>query len=145
MTQEEKSLRACWWSLIGLVICMVLCMLFASCTTTKVVTVERVKTDTLIQTKVQKDSIWLHDSITVSEKGDAIRIEKWHTKYIEKQVHDTTYISKTDSIPYPVEVIKEVPRQRGWLEKTLLGVGGMALMALIVGIAVRVKKYLPGQ
>ena len=75
--------------------------LLASCRQVEYVTVEKVRTDTTYITKWQRDSVWLHDSIQVTEKGDTVRIERWHTKYVEKQVHDTTYVATHDTIPDP--------------------------------------------
>ena len=79
-------------------------LMLTSCSP-KVIYVPEVHTDSIYITKHQKDSVWLHDSILVTEKGDTIRVEKWHTKYIERQVHDTCFVTKTDSVavPYPVK------------------------------------------
>jgi hypothetical protein len=138
----EASYRCCAW---GLWICvlMMIALWLTSCTTTRVVTVPEVKTDTTYITKHQRDSIWLHDSIHVTERGDTIRIERWHTKYIEREVHDTLYRAKTDSIPVPYEVVKEVPRQKSWFERTMFSVGIIALMALALFLAMKIKRHLP--
>ena len=138
----EASYRCCAWALWICVLLMIALWL-TSCTTTKVVTVEKVKTDTTYITKQQRDSIWLHDSIHVTERGDTIRIERWHTKYVEREVHDTLYRAKTDSIPVPYEVIKEVPRQKSWFERTMFSVGIIALMALALFLAMKIKRHLP--
>ena len=138
----EASYRCCAW---GLWICvfLMIALWLTSCTTTRVVTVEKVKTDTTYITKQQRDSVWLHDSIHVSEKGDTIRIEKWHTKYISKEVHDTLYRATHDSIPVPYEVVKEVPRQKSWFERTMFSVGIIALMVLALFLAMKIKRHLP--
>ena len=104
----------------------------SSCTTTQYIPVIEHHTNTLIQTKVQKDSIYVHDSVTVSQKGDTVRIEKWHTKWVNHLEHDTTYISNTDTIPlpYPVETIKEVEKPLSWWQKTLMWLG-VALIGII--------------
>ena len=138
----EASYRCCAWALWICVLLMIALWL-TSCTTTKVVTVEKVKTDTTYITKQQRDSIWLHDSIHVTERGDTIRIERWHTKYVEREVHDTLYRAKTDSIPVPYEVVKEVPRQKSWFERTMFSVGILALMALALFLAMKIKRHLP--
>jgi hypothetical protein len=137
----EASYRCCAW---GLWICvlMMIALWLTSCTTTRVVG-EKVKTDTTYITKHQRDSVWLHDSIHVTERGDTIRIERWHTKYIEREVHDTLYRAKTDSIPVPYEVVKEVPRQKSWFERTMFSVGIIALMALALFLAMKIKRHLP--
>ena len=130
-------------SVTFLILAIALMLSFSSCTTTRYVPVEHHTTDTVYQSKLQRDSIWLHDSIHVSEKGDTIRIERWRTKYIEREVHDTLYQSKRDSIPVPYEVIKEVPRQKSWFERTMFSVGIIALMALALFLAMKIKRHLP--
>ena len=110
-------------------------------TRTVVMTVPEVRTDTVIISKSQRDSIWLHDSVHVSEKteGDTVWLEvsKWHTKYVEKVVRDTTYISTHDTIPmpYPVEVIKEVEKDLNWLERSQMYTGKFAMWLLLAGVA----------
>ena len=142
MKPRTKLALKCEAVMITIALIMLLIFL-GSCTTTKVVTVEKVKIDTTYITQHQRDSIWLHDSIHVSEKGDTIRIEKWHTKYIEREVHDTLYRAKTDSIPVPYEVIKEVPRQKTLLERAVVCAGIIAIMILILIVVSKIKKFLP--
>ena len=95
----KQKIEACVW-----VVVFVIVLMLTSCSP-KVINVPEVHTDSIYITKHQKDSVWLHDSILVTEKGDTIRVEKWHTKYIERQVHDTCFVTKTDSVavPYPVK------------------------------------------
>jgi len=138
----EASYRCCAWS-FWLFIAMMVMMYLCSCTTTRVVTVEKVKTDTTYITKHQRDSVWLHDSIHVTERGDTIRIERWHTKYISKEVHDTLYRAKTDSIPVPYEVIKEVPRKSTWFERIMFCTGIISILCLILFVAKKIERFLP--
>ena len=79
--------------ILGLIACALI-TLCSSCTTTKYVPVIEHHTDTLIQTKVQKDSVFMHDSVEVRIAGDTVTIDRWHTKYISKEVHDTIYQTK---------------------------------------------------
>ena len=97
--KTKQKIEACVW-----VVVFVIVLMLTSCSP-KVIYVPEVHTDSIYITKHQKDSVWLHDSILVTEKGDTIRVEKWHTKYIERQVHDTCFVTKTDSVavPYPVK------------------------------------------
>ena len=127
-------------SVTFLILAVLLMLSFCGCTTT------RHTTDTLIQTKVQKDLVWLHDSIHVSEKGDTIRIEKWHTRYIERLSHDTLYVAKHDSVPVPYEVTKEVPAQLSSVQVGLMVIGLLAILALILVVVYKLKKrfnFLP--
>ena len=125
--------------ILGLLVLWALC----SCTKTEYITVEKVHTDTTYITKHQRDSIWLHDSIQVTEKGDTVRIEKWHTKYVEKQVHDTLYQSKTDSIPVPYPVIKEVEKPLTKMQRGLMLAGFLAIVGVVIFAAKKLKKILP--
>jgi hypothetical protein len=121
------------WALFLMTMC-------TGCTTTKYVTVPEYHTDTLIQTKVLKDSVLLHDSTFIREKGDTVMIERWHTQYKWRELHDTTYVAKTDSIPYPVEVTKEVPAELTWWQQTRLHLANILLMALALCAVVWIGK-----
>ena len=124
-------LAACWVLMIVAAL-----LVLTSCTTTKYVEVERVHTDTLKITKHQRDSIWLHDSVLVDKSGDTIKIEKWHTKYVEKQVHDTLYQAKIDSIPAPYPVEKIVEKQLSGWQNFRLWLGNIALAIGAISVAV---------
>jgi hypothetical protein len=123
--------------ILGLIACALI-TLFSSCTTTKYVPVIEHHTDTLIQTKVQKDSVFMHDSVEVRIAGDTVTIDRWHTKYISKEVHDTIYQSKTDSVPapYPVEVINEVPAELTTWQRLKMKVGGTAIVICLVAFLI---------
>lgn len=116
--------------MIVAVAAMLLCL--GGCKT-KYVPVERVTTDTLIITKQQRDSIWLHDSVHVTEKqaGDTIFLTttKWHTKYVDRLRIDTIYEAKTDS----VVTIQEVPAKLTWWQQTRLHLAN--IMLWVLGIA----------
>jgi len=140
MDQLEFSYKACFWSALGIAIIIVI-LLLTSCKSVEYVTVEKVRTDTTYITKQQRDSIWLHDSIHVKERGDTMLIEKWHTKYIEKVTHDTTYVATHDTIPQPYPVIKEVEKKLSWMQKSLITVGILTLIGIIIAIALLLKKH----
>lgn len=146
ISDNERLQAGCLYGLFYIVavgIAFAVCALFGSCTTTKYVPVIEHRTDTLIQTNLQHDSIYVHDSIMVSQQGDTVRIEKWHTKYVEREVHDTTYISKTDSIPKPYPVIQEVPAQLTWWQQTRLHLANILLWILGISAAIYIiKRYM---
>ena len=146
MTDKQKLRAVCWQMvvyLLAVAIGMIVCSFFTSCKSVEYVFVPQTHTDTLIQTKIQHDSIYINDSTVITEKGDTVKIEKWHTKYVEKQVHDTLYIAKTDSVPAPYPVIKEVPAELSWWQKTRLHIANILLWSLlIVGIVWIIKKKL---
>lgn len=105
-------------------------LLLSGCKTTEYikVPVETVRTEY----KVQKDSIYLHDSINVytETKGDTVYITK--LKYKIKETFKTDTVLKRDSIPVIVEVEKvvEVNKLHSW-QKTLMWIGGVGLLVLL--------------
>lgn len=142
MKQEDLNF---WHIPLGMLLAVAfLALLMCSCKTIEYVPIveKEVQHDSIYFTKVQRDSVWLHDSISVKENGDTVLIEKWHTKYREKQVHDTTYVAKVDSIPVPYEVIKEVPAKLSKTQKGLMTLGILTLMAAIIFGAFWLKKIL---
>ena len=120
----------------------VLALLMCSCKSIEYVPVieKEVHHDSIYFTQLQRDSIWLHDSIRVEAKNDTIKIEKWHTKYIEKLRVDTTYVAKVDSVPVPYEVKVEVPAKISKTQKGLMMIGLLSIMAAIVALAFWLKK-----
>jgi hypothetical protein len=140
---EERMLEVIHrlaYALVAAAVGILLCALFSGCTTTKYVTVPEYHTDTLRQVTVRHDSVMVHDSIHVSEKGDTVRIERWHTQYRDRIVRDTVYQSKHDSIPYPVEVVKEVPAKLTWWQQTRLHLANIVLWLLALLAVIYVGK-----
>ena len=129
--------------LITVIIGMAICALFSSCKSVEYVPVIEHHTDTLIQTNLQRDSIYVHDSIMVSQQGDTVRIEKWHTKYVEREVHDTLYQAVHDSIPQPYPVIKEVPAELTWWQHFRISLANILLWVVgIVAVVTLVRWWL---
>lgn len=147
MTQKDYDRHDCQVNVMNiLIVALLLAMMFmvASCTTTKYVTVEKVRTDTTYITKEKRDSIWLHDSTSVEKKGDTLLIERWHTKYRDVYQLDTIYRATHDTIPAPYPVIKMVEKKLNWAQKSLMTVGGIFLAVVAGAIIVWfVRKRLP--
>ena len=131
MKQSKQSLG--WGAIIALFLTTAV-LILGSCTTTRYVTVPEVHTDTLIQNTVLKDSVFLHDSIYHMEKGDTILIEKWHTKYRERLVHDTLYQHRIDTIAKPYPVPEYVEKKLSWWQRLRLHLGN--IMLVLIGAAV---------
>lgn len=138
----EQSYRTCM--IVVTIVAMVVALLMLSgCTTTKYLPVIEHQTDTLIQRVVERDSIHVHDSIRVTEKGDTVTIERWHTQYRDRWHHDSVYVAHHDTIPQPYPVTEYVERKRSKLDWFFTITGIIALIAAIVFVAVKVRKFLP--
>ena len=150
MNEKQRMMAGCLQGVafvLMIIFALAMCVLLGSCTTTKYVPVPEYHTDTVRIVQHERDSIYLSDSIYVSDfvRDDTIykTVERWRTKYIERMTHDTLYQSKVDSIPYPVEVIKEVPAELTWWQQTRLHLANILLyLILIVGIIYVGKKHV---
>lgn len=138
-----SALRTCWYMFIGIIVALFICALFSGCRSIRYVPVETVRTDTLYQKVLQRDSIHIHDSVTIREKGDTVMIEHWRTQWRDRVQRDTVYRSRTDSVqvPYPVE------RQLSKWEqfcidygKVMTGATVVLLVFIIVWLARRLRK-----
>ena len=135
---KEKAYQGCGLALVALVLRL------CGCKSIEYVPVvqKETHTDSIYLTKVQRDSIWLHDSIRVEARNDTVRVDRWHTKYVERLLHDTLYLSKRDSIPVPYEVVKEVPAKVSKMERTFMWLGILSLIALTLLVGRWLAKHV---
>ena len=93
----------------------VLMLLVMSCTTQRIVEVpvERVRTDSVYLTKLQRDTLVQRDSVVMQIVGDTVY--RTHVKYIYKSrlLRDTVLRLKTDTVTKVVTVEKERKRTVG--------------------------------
>lgn len=134
LSDDERMKAGCFQavSIVGtIIVALLICALFGSCTTTKYVPMPEYHTDTVRIVQHQRDSIYVEhrDSISTKERNDTVLIEKWHwrDRWRDRIVNDTLHQSKTDSIPYPVEVPVEVPAELTWWQQTRLHLANILL------------------
>ena len=125
------------------------CVVLAGCASTRRATtysesrdyhyVNRGYLDSLFKAITHRDSIYIHDSIYVREKGDTVTIYKEKLVYQYKERNDidskverstdTVYINHTDSVyvekPYPIE------KQLKWYDTGFLHLGRLCCIATI--------------
>lgn len=122
---------------IGIILYFVTLMLVMSivCSCRAPRTVERIKRDSVYIDRLKRDSIYQRDSIYIIVKGDTVYKYEYKYRYRDKLLRDTISISKTDSIPYIVEVSKYVEKKLSWWQSTLLYTGAIAWIVAIIGLA----------
>ena len=128
--------------IVALVLTLLLCM--CSCTTTKYVEVPGPShTDTTYITKWQHDSIYQKDSVHVTERGESIMIDRWHTKYVAMERTDTMFHIIRDTVPKPYPVEVQVPAQLTWWQQARLHLANIVLwLILIIALWWVVKSWL---
>lgn len=98
---------------------VVLTLLLAGCRT-KYVAVPEYRYRDSVQVRHERDSVYLHDSVYVSERmaGDTVYLTRYRerTLYRDRLHTDTLRTARTDSIcvPYPVERRVEVTPPWSW-------------------------------
>lgn len=96
----------------AMIVVAIIVAMLTGCKTSDPVVVERISHDTIYRLQLSRDSIMVRDSIYITErmKGDTLILtrDRWHTAYRDRLMHDTTYISKCDTIPQVVEVEKRL-------------------------------------
>lgn len=147
MKRKEPSII--WPIAILWFVAICLIMSLGSCSRKVYLPVEHTvyKTDTLRLTTQRTDSVFVHDSISYVQKGDTILIERYRDRFRYINLTDTVYRVKTYSVstqvPYPVEVVKQVPKPLAWWQKTLMWLG-VAFFALLAFVVYRIlRKHTP--
>lgn len=115
-------------------------ILVCSCSTVKYVPVETVKIDSVRVVDVQRDSIYVRDSVLIRTKADTVYVTKWRTEYREALKVDTFLVQRVDSINTVVEVEKRLTK----IQQLKMDVGTGVLWAIPIMLALYVlyRKFL---
>lgn len=108
---------------------------FTGCKTkTVLVPVEKVKIE--YRDRLRIDSVYNRDTVNIYERGDTVYL---HTiKWRERFRFDTVSVVRTDSIPYPVEVVTEVNKLTKWQRWRLNALNILALI-IVAYIAIKIR------
>ena len=117
--------------LIYIIILLTSAIWFSSCRSIRHIPIETVKHDSIYISKILHDSIYQRDSIYVDRKGDTVLIYKDRYLYKYKNLVDTMYVIRIDSIqvPFPVE------RELSWWQSVKVQVGEIAI-GIIIGLII---------
>lgn len=133
----KNKVAIAWWTVGWIVILALSAAMLFGCRTTKVVEVEKVRTDTAYVAKVMRDSVVLRDSVSLNvyQKGDTVFWEKsvWHTDIQERWRVDTVYKAKVDSVPVAYPVVKTVPAELNAWQKARMRIGEGAIALVLIG------------
>lgn len=129
---DKKERKAVTWMVIYIISACVIALAFTSCKT-KYVTVEKVHdvyhnvTDTIRDSTIQE--VYVYQYV----KGDTVFKDKEVKVYKERWRIRDSIVIELDSIPYPVEVIKEVEKQvTPWYNWLLIGGLLLAVVCLLI-------------
>ena len=107
---------------------LVVCVVMVGCRTLPEPVAVRVERDSIYLSRVERDSVFVRDSVLIREKGDTVYRDRWRVEYRERVLRDTAYIERNDTITNVVEVEKAL----SWWERTRMAAGDVALLGLVV-------------
>ena len=151
LTPDEHLAAGCFQIgcyALAFILGLLLCCVFSGCSTPKqlTTTVNHTTTDTIYKTKVERDSIFRHDSIFVNvyQRGDTIFKEhtRWLTRWRDRLKTDTVYKSRTDTLWHEVATVKEVPAKLSKWQGFRLHLANILLLLLGVGTAVSLLRRI---
>lgn len=123
------------------IVCGILSLLWG-CKQVEYVPIETVRIDTLIKTKIEKENVYIHDSSSTEKKGDTLFIEHWHTQWRDREVHDTIYQSKIDSVPKPYPKTEYVEKELTWWQKLRLSIANIVLWIIVIVGGFKIYKLI---
>lgn len=139
---NDELPKTIYWLIKAMIVMCSVAMLAGCKTQERVVTVYSHSTDTLIQTKVERDSIYAHDSIYVRERGDTVWIERWHTRWRDVIKTDTVYRNNVVTEYRDSVTTKEVSKPLTWWQRTQIYAGDVLLIGLFVAAGFGMFKLL---
>lgn len=128
----REKIRVIWE--VILVAILVIFLLTGCKTETVLVPVDRVKIE--YRDRVRVDSVYNRDTLHLFTRGDTVYLQS--IKWRERFRTDTLRIVKTDSIPYPVEVVREVNVLTKW-QRWRLNALNVLVLIIVVYLAIRIK------
>ena len=166
---EERMKVGCLYGLgsvavfvLAIAIACIVCLL-TSCTTTKYVPVETVRTERVTQT----DTIHHHDSIvnettTIIREVDSLTMARYgiqlkdaqsawliQSSQLQREIDrlrevqgERVEVHDSVPVPYPVEVIKEVAQPMTWWQRLRQSVGGIAIALLLIVCGWKIYRIL---
>ena len=110
---------------------------FTGCKTkTVLVPVDRVKIE--YRDRMRVDSVYNRDTVNIYERGDIVYLQT--IKWRERFKFDTVSVVRTDSIPYPVEVIQEVNKLTKWQRWRLNALNIIAII-IVAYIVIKIRLF----
>lgn len=109
---------------------LVVCVVMVGCRTLPEPVAVRVERDSIYLSRVERDSVFVRDSVLIREKGDTVYRDRWRVEYRERVLRDTAYIGKSDTLI--ITKVVEVATPLSWWERTRMAAGDVALLGLVV-------------
>ena len=119
-------------------VCLIIVFILSSCAPVKYVPVENTKLDSVRVVDIQRDSIYVLDSVFVQGRNDTVFKTRWRIEYREALKVDTFFIERSDTINRVVEIEKKLSKIE--ILKLNIGTGVMWAVPVLVLLIVLYRK-----
>ena len=116
---------------------IVICLCLVGCKKIEYVYIPKVQIRDSIVTKLQHDSIYI--KVTEKQKNDTIYRDSIVYNFVFR--NDTIRTTRTDSIPYPVEVEKLVEKKLNGYQRTMIDLGWVLILSVVGFIGYKGLKF----
>ena len=124
----------------NIILLIILLLLWSCSSRVKVIEQERVRTEWRDRLRVERDSIYLHDSVQIERRGDTVFRDRWHVMTKRFSIHDTVYLARVDSVPYAVYVEKPPNAIRSFINKATTSL--LVILAIVAFFALGFKIWI---
>jgi hypothetical protein len=107
---------------------LVVCVAMVGCRTLPEPVAVRVERDSIYLSRVERDSVFVRDSVLIREKGDTVYRDRWRVEYRERVLRDTVYFGKSDTLI--ITKVVEVATPLSWWKRVKISAGGVAIAVL---------------
>jgi hypothetical protein len=118
------------------IILIALLLLVISGCKTKEIVVPTEKTVIEYRDKLRIDSVYNRDTLVLFAKNDTVYLQS--IKWRERFRIDTVSVVKVDSIPYAVEVMKEVNKLTKW-QQIRLSALNILIVIIVIYVLIKIK------
>jgi len=118
------------------IILIALLLLVISGCKTKEIVVPTEKTVIEYRDKLRIDSVYNRDTLVLFAKNDTVYLQS--IKWRERFRIDTVSVVKVDSIPYTVEVVKEVNKLTKW-QQIRLSALNILIAIIVIYVLIKIK------
>lgn len=113
-----------------------------SCTRKVYIPVQSVKVE--YKDRIQKDSIYMLDSVRIIQRNDTVFLTRWRTELKYRTLRDSIHVNDTIRESYEVEKIVKVEKELTWYEQICVKFFTWLLIAIAGYFAVTYRKKLWG-
>lgn len=135
-----KTIRRYFDVILSVALLMAALWLVCSCSGVRYVPVENTNSDSVYIYQLERDSIFVKDSVFVQTVADTVYHTRVQWRFRDRVVRDTVRVVKSDT----TTVVQKVEKELTSWEKTKMSVGGYAIVCGAILVAIWFARRLKG-